>query len=170
MASRSTAIHSWQSPLTFPSWLARSSSIYPTHERRLTRNENDDPYYPHGRCAGGVRSSVSSYFATRPFAPHDFSAETTFDAKSSTERGGSAAGHWCYPACDSKRESATDVESIGAGEIRHCRRKCRAGAGCAREVGRHQAPGDLILISRTVTDPATDQTDHLPEEALVMSP
>jgi hypothetical protein len=37
-------------------------------------------------CAGGVRSSVSGYLATRPFAQHDFSAETTFGAKSSTGR------------------------------------------------------------------------------------
>jgi len=31
-----------------------------------------------------VRSIVSSYFAIRQFAEHDFSAETTFGAKSST--------------------------------------------------------------------------------------
>ena len=148
MASRSTATRSWQSPLTFPSWSARSNIIYRTHERRLTGNEGDDPHYRPGCCASGVRSSISSYFATRPFAQHDLSAETTFGAKSSTGRRGSAAGHWCYTPCDSERESATDAESIGTGEIRHCRRKCCAESGCAREVGRHQAPGDLILISR----------------------
>ena len=31
-----------------------------------------------------MRSIVSSYFAKRQFAEHDFSAETTFGAKSST--------------------------------------------------------------------------------------
>jgi len=40
-ASRSTATHSWQSLSTFPSWLARSSSIYRTHERSLTGNEDE---------------------------------------------------------------------------------------------------------------------------------
>ena len=54
------------------------------HERRLAGNEGDDPYYRPGCYAGGVRSSVSSYFATRQFAQHDFSAKTTFGAKSST--------------------------------------------------------------------------------------
>jgi hypothetical protein len=94
-----------------------------------------------------MRSSVSSYFATRQFVPHDFSAETTFGPKSSTGRCGRASGHRCYCACDSKRESATDAESINAGEIRHCRRKCCAESGCAREVGRDQAPEYLLLIS-----------------------
>src|SRR5205823_6025616 len=104
----------------FPSWLARSNSIYRTHERRLAGNEGDDPYYRPGCYAGGVRSSVSSYFATRQFAQHDSSAKTTFGAKSSTEAGPQIR---CYTACDSKRESAADAESIGAGEIRHYRRK-----------------------------------------------
>ena len=39
-----------------------------------------------------MRSSVSSYFATRQFAQHDFSAKTTFGAKSSTEAGPQITG------------------------------------------------------------------------------
>ena len=148
MASKSTATHSWQSQSTFPSWLARSSSIYRTHERGLTRNEDEHAYYRLCCRAGRLRSIVSSYFATRQFAQHDFSAETTFGAKSSTGRRSRASSHRCHCAGDSKRESAADAESIGAGEIRHCRRKRSAGSGQARKVGRHQASGDLILISR----------------------
>ena len=39
-----------------------------------------------------MRSSVSSYFATRQFAQHDSSAKTTFGAKSSTEAGPQITG------------------------------------------------------------------------------